>query len=253
MNDSNSTAKPKLTAKTHILSAILAAIVASSFGGSNLLAGIGAYADDGNGLVIPMYGWESEHERVIDAKNDNPGTEMIVVINPSSGAGESKEPHWSDVIDDLQDEGIKVVGYVTTAYGERNTGELEEEVDRYNDWYGVDGIFFDEVSPSAQSYYEELYEYVNDEDGLVILNPGAEVPESYEDAADIIMAYEGYGIPSEISSNGISESSLGALVHGVEASEAEFKELSDEAGYLYVSPDWMNVAATVDDQADWAD
>ena len=238
--------------KTRIASAIVAAL-ASAFGGSNLLAGGVAYADDGNGLVIPMYGWDSGHDRIIEAKNDNPGTEMIAVINPSNGPGASGDSHWSEIIDDLQDEEIKVVGYVSTAYEGRIIGELQEEIDRYNEWYAVDGIFFDEVSPSGQSYYEDLYEYVNGEGGMVVLNPGAAVPESYEEAADIIIAYEDYGIPSGVNSNGISEDMLGALPHGVEASEAEFKELTDEVGYLYVSPDWMSVASSIDDQADWAD
>lgn len=251
-NDNKSTVKSAPN-KTRIVSAILAAVVASSFGGSNLLAGGAAHADDGNGLVIPMYGWESGHHMVIDAKNNNPGTEMIVVINPSNGPGGSEESHWSEVIDDLQDEEIEVVGYVSTAYEGRSIGELQEEIDRYNEWYAVDGIFFDEVSPSGQSYYENLYEYVSDWGGTVVLNPGAAVPESYEEAADIIIAYEDYGIPSGITSNGISEDMLGALPHGVDASEAEFKELTDEVGYLYVSPDWMIVASSIDDQADWAD
>lgn len=253
-NIRKSTATSKGADKSRVFeSALLAAIAISSIGGSGLLAANAAYADDGNGLVIPMYGWESGHDEVIDAKNDNPGTEMIVVINPSNGPGESEESHWADVIDDLQGEDIKVVGYVSTAYEGRSISELKEEIDRYNDWYGADGIFFDEVSPSAQSYYEELYDHVDDEVGMVVLNPGAEVPESYEDVADIIIVYENYGIPSGVTSNGISESKLGALPHGVDASEAAFKELSDEVGYLYVSPDWMSIASTIYDQADWAD
>jgi hypothetical protein len=240
------------TYKNRFATAALAAIAAASIlsvGGSNPLA---AYADDENGLVIPMYGWDSGFDDLVEAKNENPGTEMIVIINPSNGAGGSEESHWSNIVDDLQDEDIGVVGYVSTAYAGRSEGEVKEEIDRYNDWYGLDGIFFDEVSPSAHSYYEDLYDHVSDEVGIVILNPGAPVPESYEDAADIIIVYENYGVPSGVTSNGISESMLGALPYGVGASEAEYKELSDEVGYLYVSPDWINLAPTIGDQADWA-
>ena len=159
----------------------------------------------------------------------------------------------SDVVDELQDEDVKVVGYVSTAYAGRSQSDIEQEIDNYNAWYGVDGIFFDEVSPSAQSYYEELYDYTKADDGMVILNPGASVPESYSEAADIIIVYENHGVPSGITSNGITESMLGALPYGLDASESEFSELSDEVGYLYVSPDWMEVASSLGEQADWAD
>lgn len=236
--------------------ALLAALAASSVlaaGGAIGMQSMNAHADDGNGLVIPMYGWAGGHEHVIDAKQDNPGTEMIVVINPSNGPGGNEESHWLDVVGDLQDEDIEVVGYVSTAYAGRSLNDIEQEIDNYNEWYGVDGIFFDEVSPSAQSYYEDLYEHTKAEDGVVILNPGASVPESYADVADIVIVYENHGIPSGVDSNGISESKLGALPYGFDASEAEYDELSDEVGYLYVSPSWMDVASSVEEQADWAD
>jgi hypothetical protein len=240
-----------------MLGAFLAAVAASSVLAAGGAAGPqtmnAAYADDSNGLIIPMYGWGAGHEKVTSAKEDNPGTEMIVVINPSSGAGGNEESYWSDVVDDLQDEDVKVVGYVSTAYAGRSQSDIEQEIDNYNEWYGVDGIFFDEVSPSAHGYYEELYDYTKADDGMVILNPGASVPESYAEAADIIIVYENHGVPSGVTSNGISEGMLGALPYGLDASEEEFNELSDEVGYLYVSPDWMMVASSLGEQADWAD
>lgn len=234
---------------------LLAAIAAGSIItiGSATLVTRAVYADDGNGLVIPMYGWNSGFDDVVEAKNENPGTEMIVIINPSNGPGHSEESHWTDVVNDLQEADIEVVGYVSTAYAGRSEAEVKQEIDRYSEWYGVDGIFFDEVSPSALGYYEDLYDYVDDEVGTLILNPGAAVPGSYEDAADIIIVYENYGVPSGVTSNGISESMLGALPHGEEASESEYEELSDGVGYLYVSPDWLNLASTIEEQADWAD
>jgi hypothetical protein len=251
-----SSATSKGNDKTRAAGALLAALAAASMlsiGGLNPQGTNAAYADDGNGLVIPMYGWDSGFDDVVEAKQDNPGTEMIVIINPSNGAGGSEESHWSNVVDDLQDEDIEVVGYVSTAYAGRSTGDVADEIDRYFDWYGVDGIFFDEVSPSAHEYYEDLYDHVDDEGGMVILNPGAAVPESYDDVADIIMVYENHGVPSGVTSNGISESKLGALPYGVGISESEFDDLSDEVGYLYVSPDWLSLAPSIEDQADWAD
>jgi len=214
-----------------------------------------AFADDGNGMVVPMYGWDAGWDDIINAKEDNKGTDIIVIINPASGPGGGKDSHWADVTDDLQDAGIKVIGYSATSYAGRSEGEVKGEIDNYYDWYDLDGIFLDEVSPSDQSYYKDLRHYAEKPDGTqtVVLNPGAPVPESYEDAGDIIIAFENSYIPSGVESNGISESKLGALPYGQNPSESEYKELSDDVGYLYIPPDWMHVASNVEDQADWAD
>jgi hypothetical protein len=49
-----------------------------------------AFADDNNGLIVPMYGWDARWDDVIDTKEENGGTEII-------------------------DEDIKVVDYVATS------------------------------------------------------------------------------------------------------------------------------------------
>ena len=46
--------------------------------------------------------------------------------------------------------GQKVYGYVPTGYGARPMRSVEERVRKYIDWYGVDGIFFDETSTSSK-------------------------------------------------------------------------------------------------------
>lgn len=228
------------TAATIAAAALLAAVLAPAGN---------AFADDGNGLVVPMYGWDAGWSRLIDAKDENRNTEIIAIINPSNGPGGGRDSHWSDVTDDLQDAGIKVVGYVGTGYAGKSAGSVKDEVDAYHDWYDVDGIFFDEVSPSSESYYDD----VTDGTGLAILNPGAPVPESYEDFGDIIIVNENTGLPSSIDSNGIRESHLGVLSHSGTPSEGEFKDITDEVNYVYGAPDWMSAASNIADQADWAD
>jgi hypothetical protein len=232
-----------------------AAMVAAALSMTTIVPADLAFADDGNGMVVPMYGWDAGWDDVINAKEENEGTEIIVVINPSNGPGGSKESHWADVADDLQDAGIEVIGYATTSYAGRSEGEVKDEIDRYYDWYDLDGVFLDEVSTSDHGYYKDLRDYAEDPEGsqTVILNPGAPVPEFYEDAGDIIIVYENSGSPSDVDSNGISESKLGALPYGHEPSESEYKELADSVGYLYVAPGWMQVASNIEDQADWAD
>lgn len=229
---------------------VAAAAIAAAALLTTVLAPAGnASADDGNGLVVPMYGWEAGWSRLIDAKEENKGTEIIAIINPSNGPGGGRDSHWADVTDDLQDADIKVVGYVATGYAGKSAGAVKDEVDVYHDWYDVDGIFFDEVSPSNEGYYDD----VTDGAGLTILNPGAPVPRSYEDFGDIIIVSENAGLPSSIDSNGISENHLGVLSHSGTPDEGEFKDITDEVNYVYGAPDWMSVAPNIADQADWAD
>jgi spherulation-specific family 4 protein len=212
-----------------------------------------AFADDNNGLVVPIYGWDAGWNELIKAKHENSDTKIITIINPSSGPG-SEDSHWKSVVNDLQDAGIRVVGYVATSYAGRSLDSVKDDADKYFDWYGVNGIFFDEVSPNDVSYYKSLRHHVEGHSGTqdVILNPGAPVPNSYEDAADIIIVHEGSGLPSSVTSNGIAESKLGVLSHGGNPSESEFKDATSDVKYVYGAPDWMHVASNIEDQADWA-
>lgn len=134
-----------------------------------------AFADDNNCLIVPMYGWDAGWSEIIYAKEEDKGIEIIAAINPSSGPGAGKDSYWAGVADDLQDAGIKVVSYISTAYAGRGGGDVKNEIDYYYDWYDLDGAFLDEVSPSANDYYEELGGYAESPDGYqkLILSSGA--------------------------------------------------------------------------------
>ena len=75
---------------------------------------------------------------------------------------------------------------MATGYGGRSTGEVEDEVSRYYEWYDIDRIFLDQQSASTDQvgYYEELYEYVKDQSGssssssIVVTNAGVPVPQA---------------------------------------------------------------------------
>jgi hypothetical protein len=77
------------------------------------------------------------------------------------------------------------------------------------------------------------------------------VPLSYANAGDIIIVYENFGMP-QITSNGISESKLGALPHGFTPTKSEYQTGTAGVGYLYIAPDWMQAASNIEQQADWA-
>jgi Spherulation-specific family 4 len=90
--------------------------------------------------------------------------------------------------------GTRVLGYVATGYGARGQDAVTADVDRYEQWYGVDGIFLDEAAPGEAElpYYRALAGHVR-ASGLrpLVLNPGLVPARAYFDVADIVVAFEG--------------------------------------------------------------
>jgi spherulation-specific family 4 protein len=209
------------------------------------------YALSGHGLIIPVYGYDADWSAIEKAKSDNPGDSILAVISPSDGPGDGQDSHWSNVVNELQDAGVKVLGYIDTHYAGDSKSSVNSQIDDYYNWYGVNGVFLDEVSDNDAGYYKSLYNHGGDK-GLVVLNPGAPVPHSYSGAADVIIASENTDFPSHVTTNGIASSKLGVLEHGGDPSKSDFARMRDQVGYVYGSPDWTDVASNLSDQADWA-
>ncbi len=209
------------------------------------------YGLAGHGLIIPVYGYDADWSAIEKAKSDNPGESILAVISPSDGPGGGQDSHWSSVVDELQSAGVKVLGYIDTHYTGDSKSSIKQQMDDYYRWYGVNGVFLDEVSTDNVGYYESLYNHGNDH-GLVVLNPGTSVPHSYSSAADVIIASENYGFPDHVTTNGIDSSKLAVLEHSGNPSHSDFARMRDQVGYVYGAPDWADVASNVGHQADWA-
>jgi Spherulation-specific family 4/Fibronectin type III domain len=156
-----------------------------------------------------------------------PGTVGIVVANVENGPDDRRVPAWASAIGQARATGAKVLGYVDTGYlGSPITGhpdglltraglsglaawipQIEADVNAWYRFYGsdIDGIFFDEgtnqcgPSPSSNLYadeYQFLTQYVKESHpgAVTALNPGTAVPQCYQDAADVLVTFEGsYG------------------------------------------------------------
>ncbi|HZU75756.1 MAG TPA: spherulation-specific family 4 protein [Dehalococcoidia bacterium] len=124
-------------------------------------------------------------------------TVAYVVLNPATGPGDQKDDGYAAEVAAAQQAGITVLGYVHTAYGTRSASAVEAEIDDYFTWYGVDGIFLDEVSIFCdyEQYYQNLYDYVKTvwNQGMVVLDPGwqSDASECYLQAADVLVTFEG--------------------------------------------------------------
>lgn len=120
----------------------------------------------------------------------------FAVINPNSGPGVKPDPNYASGIKSLQSSGLKVLGYVATTYGQKPQPDAEAEVNSYKTWYGVDGIFFDEMASAGSfaSYYRALDTYAKGLGmTLTVGNPGTST--SLVGIFDITNVDEGAGYP----------------------------------------------------------
>lgn len=118
----------------------------------------------------------------------------LLIVNPASGPGDRPSEPYRRAIAAARQVGSGVLGYVRTGYGDREAAAVERDIDRYRSWYGVDGIFLDESSPSAAQlpYYRALGRYARRSGlRLVALNPGVTPERGYFTIADVVVTFEG--------------------------------------------------------------
>jgi hypothetical protein len=109
----------------------------------------------------------------------HPELQFLVVINPSSGPGNSTLPddNYSAQITKLNNyTNVETVGYVRTGYATQNITLVASEVATYAGWgtannsLAMHGIFFDEApheySADAVSYMQTANEVVKNSTGL---------------------------------------------------------------------------------------
>ncbi|MDD5392540.1 MAG: spherulation-specific family 4 protein [Thiothrix sp.] len=162
-----------------------------------MLASLGftASAEAGScpGIAIPAYFYPGTTWTT--STNSAPRVN-VMIMNPNSGPGLSQDPQYVQSVKAAQAAGIKVLGYVASAYGDQTIRPLQmmqSEIDSYKNWYGVDGIFVDEVASSAAfvPQYQQIANYIRSaKGGFVMLNPGVVPAASYVNMADTTVVFE---------------------------------------------------------------
>jgi hypothetical protein len=202
-----------------------------------------------HGLYVPLFTYptSSTWNTLINTKNAHPGLAMRVVINPGSGVGSSKDSNYVTGINNLKGSGIKVGGYVYTSYGSRDPNVIKAEIDNYKLWYGVDGIFFDEMSNviGKEQYYKDLTAYVKSKGmTFTIGNPGTSTLQSFVGSVDTILIYESAGYPSvsivaSRTFNGQpSNSNFGIIPYGCLSLDTNWiTQVKPYCGWIYVTND----------------
>jgi hypothetical protein len=124
-------------------------------------------------------------------------TVQIAIINPNSGPGTSPDPNYQTQVRATQQAGVTVLGYVATGYTSVPVATVQAQIDRYVTWYGVNGIFLDEITTNcadAQTYYATLSQYIHSRGRQVIMDPGTQSATSgcFMAVADILVTFEGF-------------------------------------------------------------
>ncbi|MDE1829117.1 MAG: spherulation-specific family 4 protein [Thaumarchaeota archaeon] len=196
------------------------------------------------GLMVPLYVHPgSKWDDLIEVKHHHPTIPFVAIINPSNGPGSTLDSNYTDGIEILESSGIVVLGYVDTNYGVRNSTTLESEIDSYKNWYGVNGIFFDQMAnvPGKESYYANLTKYVKTHGMIMSVgNPGVDTMQSYVGTVDNLVLYDNANLPPLSLFNGWHENfnkrNFSFLSYGVGSLDDDYiKSLKKHVGYLYVT------------------
>lgn len=168
-------------------------------------------AQQRTGILVPMYVYPEnvhtnpEFNRLIDLKRRYETVPMWVILNPATGPGIAVDANYTKAIDRLQGAGCVVLGYVSTEYGKRDGGAVQNDVDHWRSMYPkTQGIFFDEMNYTdtdiGVQYQVALNQHAKAKGFWpTVANPGADTPGRYfaADAADVIIIHEGSQWPEE--------------------------------------------------------
>ncbi|HVB95849.1 MAG TPA: spherulation-specific family 4 protein [Nitrososphaerales archaeon] len=157
-------------------------------------------ASSPTGLIVPLYGQLGpEWEQLIQAKQAHPAVPVVAIVNAASGSGDARNSAYATAIDSLKAVGIVVLGYVSTREGERPIKSLETDIADWRSWYGVDGVYFDQMPqrPGREGYYAYMTQFAKSHGMTVTMgNPGANTSLSYIGTVGTIVISERVGVPS---------------------------------------------------------
>jgi hypothetical protein len=242
-----------------VAGALALLLLVPALAGTNLQAADAATA---TGIMVPLYTYPGgTWDTVVETKNDHPDVPIVAIVNPASGPGGSKNSNYVSGIGELKDAGVIVLGYVSTAYTGRSLTAVKGDIDKWDSWYDVDGIFFDEQTNWAggEWYYTQAGDYAESKGlGFTVGNPGANSLPTYLSTVDVVLIYESPGLPN-LNNYGSWDSAdngqLGMIPFGVSSLPTSWLEDATEiVGWVYLTSDnlpnpWDSLPSYFDDMA----
>ncbi len=207
-------------------------------------------------IMIPLYVYPSWYSPASYAWDDvaAAGSKVPVtaIINPNNGPdGGPPNADYVHGLNDLRNGGVTLLGYVATGYGARDLVAVKADIDLYDAYYNINGIFLDEANNTTNhlAYYLNLYAYIKSRTNLseVVINPGIETAENYisAPAADTAVIFEvDHGWPAYVPDAYVTNyppERFCALLYNV-TNETVMRQYVDLAvqrniGYIYVAND----------------
>ncbi|CAM5276368.1 spherulation-specific family 4 protein [Streptomyces abikoensis] len=117
-----------------------------------------------------------------------------VVLNAADGPGQRPDPAFAGAAERLRAAGVPLLGYVDTGYGRRAPRAVVADIRRHRRWYGVDGVFLDQVPAHAAPlpHYRRLVLLAKALGArTAVLNPGTHPDPGYARVADLLVTFEG--------------------------------------------------------------
>ena len=196
------------------------------------------------GVMVPLYippgiEWDS----IVQVKLAHPLVPILAIINPQNGSGQVQDPRYVIGIQNLQSNGIVVLGYVDTNYTIKNNTEVKAEITNYKNWYNVNGIFFDQMSnmQGNENYYANLTTYTKSLGlTLTVGNSGVDTRPSYVGTVDNIVLYDNISLPTIQSLGGwhtnFTKNNFSILSYGINSLDQSFvNNASSYVGYMYMT------------------
>ena len=152
-------------------------------------------------VLVPAYfspGKNSPWDTLVSGAKSYPDVRITAILNPNNGIFTKEDTKFTEAITAFKAQGGKVIGYVSTAYGngKRTVADVKANIDAYRTYYpAIDGIFLDEMASSTNrlDFYREIYSYIKGLDATlrVVGNPGTFPAAAYAGVANALVTFEG--------------------------------------------------------------
>lgn len=187
-------------------------------------------------IVVPAYFYPSWMPSLNEWKDmtavASQGVQITAIMNPGNGPGAASNSDYVNAVNSFRAAGGKVLGYVYTCYGvnhctpevppTRSTTDVLADAQKYASWYGVDGVFLDEMA--SQQSTLPFYKTVSDSLRAshpgwdIVGNPGTVPAAGYTGVANTLMSFEGSFsdfVNGSFLGSVTNAAATGAIVYGV--------------------------------------
>jgi hypothetical protein len=154
---------------------------------------------EGPGIIVPAYQYPASGTLWSECTQAASRVPLVAIMNPANGPGPGVNSDYMSASSSVRSAGGRVIGYVFTSLTRIPLDSVLTQVDRYREWYAIDGIFLDgmtnDADPAHVAWYAALRESIRAREPawLVVGGPGANTLPEYLAGADVLCITESDG------------------------------------------------------------